>query len=178
MLDILYARDPLQLGVGNLRRIIEKSGQMAHRDIAVFVKGRRKHRAPVLLEILLHVCSPAEKGHAKRRFGNDHRLAPFALLIVAMRCRTSVLQSHLRSRPFQYVQTHLFALLLQPSGQKFLAARRCLFCSLYSTIFCRLFQVKFDDRPQNIQTGRRSLCAPDIMLFDHASHVALPVSAK
>ena len=54
---------------------------MAHRDIAVFVKSRRKHRAPVLLKILLHVRPPAEKGHAKWRFGNDHNISSLLKLL-------------------------------------------------------------------------------------------------
>jgi hypothetical protein len=38
--DLVYLGHPFGLGVHQLRAIVEKRWQVAHRDIAIFVKGK------------------------------------------------------------------------------------------------------------------------------------------
>ena len=71
MLNFIQTVHPLCLRVRKLRTVLEKRRQMTDIDIAILIKARGKNRAAILLKIVFHIRSAAEKRHSKWGFCNN-----------------------------------------------------------------------------------------------------------
>ena len=72
MPDILQVADLFDLGMNQLRRIIEKSRQMSDMDITEFIKGGGQHSSTMLTVKFRKIRSSSEKGHSQWCFRNNH----------------------------------------------------------------------------------------------------------
>ena len=78
MLNLIQTVHPLRLRVRKLRTVLKKRRQMTDIDIAILIKARRKNRSSILLKIVFHIGSTAEKRHPKWGFCNNQFCSPFS----------------------------------------------------------------------------------------------------
>src|SRR5580700_10180235 len=73
VLDLGRVLDQLDLGINDLRLVLEERRQPAHADVAIFVDRGADHGAAVLAKPRRIIGTTAEQRYAKRRAADDHR---------------------------------------------------------------------------------------------------------
>src|SRR5580700_1559159 len=72
VLDLGQILDQLDLGIDDLRLVLEKRRQPAHADVAIFVDRGADHRTAVLAKPRRIIGAAAEQRDAKRGAADDH----------------------------------------------------------------------------------------------------------
>src|SRR5580693_2653333 len=72
MLDLGRVLDQLDLGINDLRLVLEERRQPAHADVAIFVDRGADHRTAVLAKPRRIIGAAAEQRDAKRGAADDH----------------------------------------------------------------------------------------------------------
>src|SRR5580658_3684724 len=72
VLDLGQILDQLDLGINDLRLVLEERRQPAHTDVAIFVDRGADHRAAVLAKPRRVIGSAAKQRDAKRGAADDH----------------------------------------------------------------------------------------------------------